>query len=117
MQGTLSSPENFILTCSIGNIVYDSLCTYKVYGHYSLFFTPHRKKLERRDIMKKIAIRFSLALLSSLFLLVTGVYAEQSGYKGLSRGKALITVQELKNLLDAGQPSRAGLAAESTVGV
>ena len=66
--------------------------------------------------MKKIAIRFSLALLSSLFLLVTGVYAEQSGYKGFPRGKALITVQELKHLLDAGDPSLVVIAAEGSVG-
>ena len=64
----------------------------------------------------KIAIRSSFALLSSLFLLVAGVYAEPSGYKGFPRGNALITVQELKHLLDAGDPNLVILAAEGSAG-
>jgi len=66
--------------------------------------------------MKKIAIRSFLALLSSLFFLVAVVYAEQSGYKGFPRGNTLITVQELKYLLDAGDPSLVVIAAEGSVG-
>src|SRR4030066_2197781 len=65
--------------------------------------------------MKKIAIRSSLALLSSLFLLVAGPHAGQSGYKGFPRGNALISVQELKQLLDAGDPSLVIVAAEGSL--
>src|SRR4030066_1213166 len=65
--------------------------------------------------MKKIAIRSSLALLSSLFLLVAGAHAGQSGYKGFPRGNALISVQELKQLLDAGDPSLVIVAAEGSL--
>ncbi|MGZ8459173.1 MAG: sulfurtransferase [Candidatus Deferrimicrobiaceae bacterium] len=65
--------------------------------------------------MKKIAIRSSLALLSSLFLLVAGAHAGQSGYKGFPRGDALISLQELKQLLDAGDPSLVIVAAEGSL--
>ena len=54
--------------------------------------------------MKKITILSFLAFLSFLFLPTVGANAEQSGYKGFPRGHALITVQELKGLLDAGDP-------------
>jgi thiosulfate/3-mercaptopyruvate sulfurtransferase len=68
--------------------------------------------------MKKITIRSLVALLSFLFLLTltAGAYAGQSGYKGFPRGNALITVQELKHLLDAGDPSLVILAAERSYG-
>lgn len=66
--------------------------------------------------MKKIIISSFLALLSLLFFSAAGSYAGQSGYKGFTRGDALITVQELKGLLDAGDPSLVILAAEGTTG-
>jgi len=66
--------------------------------------------------MKKITIRSFLALLSLLFLPPAVSYAEQAGYKGFPRGKALITVQELKGLLDAGDPSLVIIAAEGSAG-
>ena len=66
--------------------------------------------------MKKIAARFTLTFLSLLLLLPAGSLAAQPGYKGFPRGDALITVQELKQLLDAGDPNLVVLAAEGTVG-
>ncbi|MDH3237488.1 MAG: rhodanese-like domain-containing protein [Deltaproteobacteria bacterium] len=66
--------------------------------------------------MKKISIRFFLAFLSLLFLLPASSYAGQTGYKGFPRGDALITVQELKRLLDDGDPSLVIIAAERSVG-
>lgn len=66
--------------------------------------------------MKKIATHAVIALLSVLFLAAAGVDAGQSGHKGFPRGEALITVQELKQLVDAGDPKLVILAAEGTVG-
>jgi thiosulfate/3-mercaptopyruvate sulfurtransferase len=66
--------------------------------------------------MKKITILSFLAFLSFLFLPTAGANAEQSGYKGFPRGHALITVQELKGLLDAGDPRLVVIAAEDSVG-
>jgi thiosulfate/3-mercaptopyruvate sulfurtransferase len=66
--------------------------------------------------MKKITIRFFLALSFLLFLPAAGAHAGQSGYKGFPRGNALISVQELKHLLDAGDPSLVVIAAEGSVG-
>ena len=66
--------------------------------------------------MKKISIHTLFALLSLLFLPATGAYAGQSGYKGFSRGDVLITIHELKNLIDAGAPSLVILATEDSVG-
>jgi thiosulfate/3-mercaptopyruvate sulfurtransferase len=66
--------------------------------------------------MKKITIHSFIALLSLLLFLPAGSYAEQAGYKGFPRGNALITVQELKGLLDAGDPRLVVIAAEDSVG-
>ena len=66
--------------------------------------------------MKKITIHTLFALLSFLFLHATGAYAGQSGYKGFPRGDVLITIHELKNLIDAGAPSLVILATEDSVG-
>ena len=66
--------------------------------------------------MKKITIHTLFALLSFLFLPATGAYAGQSGYKGFPRGDVLITIHELKNLIDAGAPSLVILATEDSVG-
>jgi thiosulfate/3-mercaptopyruvate sulfurtransferase len=66
--------------------------------------------------MKKITIHSLFALLFFLVLPAAGANAEQSGYKGFPRGESLITVQELKHLLDAGDPSLVILAAERSVG-
>jgi thiosulfate/3-mercaptopyruvate sulfurtransferase len=66
--------------------------------------------------MKKIAIHSFFALLFFLVLTAADANAEQSGYKGFPRGNALITVQELKHLLDAGDPSLVVIAAEGSAG-
>ena len=66
--------------------------------------------------MKKIAIHSFFALLFFLFLPAAGANAGQSGYKGFPRGDALISVQELKQLLDSGDPSLVIVAAEGSVG-
>lgn len=66
--------------------------------------------------MKKIGIFSFSALLSVLFLLTAVADAGQSGYKGFPRGDALITVQELKYLLDAGDKDLVVIAAEDSVG-
>ena len=65
--------------------------------------------------MKKITARFFLALSFLLFLPAAGAHAGQSGYKGFPRGDALISVQELKQLLDAGDPSLVIVAAEGSL--
>src|SRR3990170_2928209 len=65
--------------------------------------------------MKKITARFFLALSFLLFLPAAGAHAGQSGYKGFPRGDALIFVQELKQLLDAGDPSLVIVAAEGSL--
>ena len=66
--------------------------------------------------MKKITVHFFLALSFLLFLPAVGAHAGQSGYKGFPRSDALISVQELKPLLDAGDPSLVIVAAEGGVG-
>jgi thiosulfate/3-mercaptopyruvate sulfurtransferase len=65
--------------------------------------------------MNTQAIRIFLTLLTLLSLLTVNVFAEQSGYKGYPRGNALITVQELKRLIDAKDPRLVVLAAENSV--
>lgn len=60
-------------------------------------------------------IRIFLTLLTLLGLLAASAYAEGSGYKGYPRGNALITVQELKRLIDAKEPRLVLLAAENSV--
>src|SRR4030067_386414 len=65
--------------------------------------------------MKKIIIRFFLALSFLLFLPAAGAHAGQSGYMGFPRCDALISVQELKQLLDAGDPSLVIVAAEGSL--
>lgn len=62
--------------------------------------------------MKKNHIRTFLALLPALAFLASGVYAAQAGYKGYPRGNALITVQELKGLIDARDPNLVVVAAQ-----
>ncbi len=66
--------------------------------------------------MKKVANPALFALLSLLVLPDAVLDAGQSGYKGFPRGEALITVQELKQRIDAGDPKLVILAAEGTVG-
>lgn len=60
-------------------------------------------------------IRTLLTVLVLLALPTVTAFAQQNGYKGYSRGNALITVQELKQLLDAKTPGLVILAAESNV--
>ncbi len=66
--------------------------------------------------MKKVAVRSFFVLSLLLFLPDAGADAGQSGYKGFPRGNALITVHELKHLLDAGDPDLVVIAAENSVG-
>jgi thiosulfate/3-mercaptopyruvate sulfurtransferase len=65
--------------------------------------------------MKKIHIHSFLALLPALAFLVSGAYAAIAGYKGYPRGNALITVQELKGLIDARDPNLVIVAAQSNL--
>jgi thiosulfate/3-mercaptopyruvate sulfurtransferase len=60
-------------------------------------------------------IRTFLMILTSLALLTGAGYAEQNSYKGYPRGNALITVQELKRLIDSRDPKLVLLAAENSV--
>lgn len=63
--------------------------------------------------MKKIPTRVVLASLSILSFLATVAHAGPSHYKGFPRGDALITVQELKQRIDAHDPKLVILAAQS----
>jgi thiosulfate/3-mercaptopyruvate sulfurtransferase len=63
--------------------------------------------------MEKIPIHAFPALLSILTFLATGAHAGPSGYKGFPRGNALISVHELKHLIDARDPKLVILAAQS----
>jgi thiosulfate/3-mercaptopyruvate sulfurtransferase len=60
-------------------------------------------------------IRNFMMLLALLTALVSIVSAGQAGYKGYPRGNSLITVQELKRLIDAKNPRLVVLAAENSV--
>lgn len=60
-------------------------------------------------------VHMSLAVVVLLILTVTGILAEETGYKGFQRGNALITVQELKSLVDAKDPKLVILAAENNI--
>lgn len=59
--------------------------------------------------------RIFFVILTLLSLLTTNAFAEQSNYKGYPRGNALITVQELKRLIDAKDAKLVVLAAENSV--
>lgn len=63
--------------------------------------------------MRKNTIHAVLASLPILTLIAVAAYAGPSGYKGYPRGNALITVQELRRLIDAGDSNLVVLAAES----
>ncbi|MGZ9149197.1 MAG: hypothetical protein ACXW4G_12630, partial [Candidatus Deferrimicrobiaceae bacterium] len=63
--------------------------------------------------MKKITTRPFLASLSILTLLATGAHAGPALYKGFPRGDALITVQELRQRIDAHDPKLVILAAQN----
>lgn len=65
--------------------------------------------------MKKITIQPILAFLPILTLLATVAHAGPSGYKGFPRGNALISVQELKQRIDAHDPTLVILAAQSAL--
>lgn len=56
-----------------------------------------------------------LMTLTLLMALAVNAIAEQTGYKGYPRGNALITVQELKRLIDAKNPKLVILAAENSI--
>jgi thiosulfate/3-mercaptopyruvate sulfurtransferase len=65
--------------------------------------------------MNRNFIRTFFSLLPVLAFLASGAYAAQVGYKGYPRGNALITVQELKGLIDARDPKLVILAAQSNL--
>jgi 3-mercaptopyruvate sulfurtransferase SseA len=59
--------------------------------------------------------RIVLTALTLLSLLAINAHAGQTGYKGYPRGNALISVQELKKLIDVKEPKLVILAAENSV--
>ncbi len=65
--------------------------------------------------MNRQLLRLFITALALLSLLTGTVHAEQAGYKGYPRGNALITVQELKKLIEAKTPNLVILAAENTI--
>lgn len=77
--------------------------------------TPGLFFFERSSIMGTKPHRIFMILLTLLSLLTINGYAEQSNYKGYPRGNTLITVQELKRLIDAKDPKLVVLAAENSV--
>lgn len=60
-------------------------------------------------------IRIFLLLVSLTGMLAMTAFAEQGAYKGYPRGKALITVHELKQLIDAKNTRLVVLAAENSI--
>jgi thiosulfate/3-mercaptopyruvate sulfurtransferase len=60
-------------------------------------------------------IRIILLLVSLTGVLAMTAFAETGAYKGYPRGKALITVQELRQLIDAKDPRLVVLAAENSI--
>jgi thiosulfate/3-mercaptopyruvate sulfurtransferase len=64
-------------------------------------------------MMKKLVDGF-VVLCALIWLQPVDAHAADSGYKGYSRGHALITVHELKRLIDAGQPKLVILAAQDS---
>jgi thiosulfate/3-mercaptopyruvate sulfurtransferase len=65
--------------------------------------------------MQRTAIRVYLMMLTLLSLLPLAAFAQEAGYKGYPRGNTLITVQELKRLIDARDPRLVVLAAENSI--
>jgi len=65
-------------------------------------------------VKRKIG-KIGMAVVALFILTATAVVAEDTGYKGFPRGRALITVQELKHLIDAKNPQLVILAAENSV--
>ncbi|QEM68755.1 sulfurtransferase [Geobacter sp. FeAm09] len=60
-------------------------------------------------------IRMMFPILVLLNLTLASAFAGESGYKGYPRGNALISVQELKRLVDAHNPKLVIVAAESNL--
>ncbi|KAB0668733.1 sulfurtransferase [Oryzomonas sagensis] len=60
-------------------------------------------------------IRIIFTILALLNLTLVSAVAGESGYKGYPRGNALISVQELKRLIDARTPKLVILAAENNL--
>ncbi|MEI6205458.1 MAG: rhodanese-like domain-containing protein [Desulfuromonadales bacterium] len=65
--------------------------------------------------MKRLNIFIAIIALVSLLTSTFSAFAAESNYKGYLRGNALITVQELKRLIDAKVPKLVILAAENNV--
>jgi thiosulfate/3-mercaptopyruvate sulfurtransferase len=60
-------------------------------------------------------VRIGLVAVAVMILSLTAAGAQEQHYKGFSRGGALITVQELKQLADSKDPKLVVLAAENNV--
>ncbi|KAB0663903.1 sulfurtransferase [Oryzomonas japonica] len=60
-------------------------------------------------------IRIIFTILALLNLTLASAFAGEAGYKGYPRGNALISVQELKRLIDVHNPKLVILAAENNV--
>jgi len=65
--------------------------------------------------MKNTSLRIYLLTLLLLSVLTLSAFAQEPGYKGYPRGNALITVQELKRLIDSRDPRLVVVAAENSV--
>ena len=65
-------------------------------------------------MMKKI-VQLSIVAVVTVTMLVTTLMAKETGFKGYPRGDALITVHELKHLIDAKTPKVVIVAAENNV--
>ncbi|HIJ97120.1 MAG TPA: sulfurtransferase [Desulfuromonadales bacterium] len=65
--------------------------------------------------MIKECVRRGLVAVAAMILSFTAAGAQELHYKGFSRGSALITVQELKQLIDAKDPKLVVLASENNV--
>jgi thiosulfate/3-mercaptopyruvate sulfurtransferase len=65
--------------------------------------------------MRTPFIRIIPMLLTLLSLLTCAAFAHDPAYKGYPRGNALITVQELKRMIDSNDPKLVVIAAENSV--
>jgi thiosulfate/3-mercaptopyruvate sulfurtransferase len=65
--------------------------------------------------MKSRILHVCISAIVLLILATTAIIAEEANYKGFPRGNALITVQELKRLVDAKNPKLVVLAAENNI--
>jgi thiosulfate/3-mercaptopyruvate sulfurtransferase len=77
--------------------------------------TKNTFKLAKEHTMNTKTIRIFLMFLTLLSVSTVNTFAGQNPYKGYLRGNALITVQELKRLIDAKNLKLVVLAAENSI--